>query len=73
MAQANCSMCHATGSDDPSPLPIAPEFRTFRDRWPVEVLAESLAEGIVTGHGGMPEFIFEPEQIDAFLAYLDSL
>jgi hypothetical protein len=39
----------------------------------VEYLAEALAEGIVTGHGPvrMPAFVFEPEEIDDLLAYLE--
>ena len=36
-------------------------------------LAEALAEGIVSGHPDMPVFVFTPPQIEAFLAYLNSL
>jgi mono/diheme cytochrome c family protein len=36
-------------------------------------LEEALAEGISTGHPDMPEFIFEPDQIEAILAYIGSL
>ena len=42
-------------------------------RYPIEDLAELLAEGIVSGHPDMPVFTFEPSQIDAILAYLNSL
>jgi hypothetical protein len=42
-------------------------------RYPVEYLAEALAEGIVSGHPDMPEFVFQPDEINAILAYLDSL
>ena len=34
---------------------------------------ESLAEGIVSGHPDMPEFTFEPKEINSILAYLNSL
>jgi hypothetical protein len=45
----------------------------FESRYPVENLAEALAEGIVTGHSAMPEFTFKPDEIDALLTYIASL
>jgi mono/diheme cytochrome c family protein len=36
-------------------------------------LEEALAEGISTGHPDMPEFVADPDQIDAILAYIESL
>ena len=42
-------------------------------RYPIETLAESLAEGIQTGHPTMPEFQLEPDQIGDLLAYLKTL
>ena len=73
LAEANCSRCHAVGRTGDSPLPIAPPFRTLHTRYPVESLAEALAEGIVTGHPSMPEFRLEPDQIDNLIAYLKTL
>ena len=32
-----------------------------------------LAEGIVTGHNDMPDFAFEPGDVTAIIAYLDTL
>lgn len=69
----NCGRCHAVGLDDRSPLPLAPPFREVVKRYPPDNLAEALAEGIVTGHDGMPEFVFEPVQIVAIVDYLQSL
>ncbi len=40
----------------PSPLKIAPPFRTLHLRYPVDTLAEAFAEGIYTGHPTMPMF-----------------
>ena len=57
----------------PSPLEIAPPFRTLHQRYPVEKLQESLAEGIVTGHPSMPEFQLDPGQVGDVIAYLKSL
>jgi mono/diheme cytochrome c family protein len=73
LAEARCASCHAVGEEGASPLPEAPPFRTFKEKWPLESLAESLAEGIVTGHSEMPEFVFKPDEIRDFLAYLGTL
>lgn len=57
----------------PSPLEIAPPFRTLHERYPVETLEEALAEGIVTGHPSMPQFSFEADQVGDFIAFLKTL
>jgi cytochrome c len=72
IAETYCSECHATGPGDESPLAEAPPMRSFHERWPVEHLAEALAEGIMVGHEEMPEFRMTTAEIDAFLAYLES-
>ena len=71
--KTNCSMCHAIGKYDKSPLPIAPPFRTLHERYPIEDLQELLAEGIVTGHPSMPQFQLEPDQVNDVIAYLKTL
>jgi mono/diheme cytochrome c family protein len=73
LAETYCSRCHATGATGDSPLPEAPPMRSFKQRWPVENLAEALAEGVMVGHPEMPEVTLTTSEIDAFLAYLDSL
>ena len=72
-AEKNCSRCHAIGETDPSLHPQAPPFRRVVERYPSEHLAEALAEGIVSGHPDMPVFVLRPDEIEAFLACLDSL
>ena len=69
-AQANCARCHAIDKVGPSPLKIAPPFRTLHSRYPVETLAESLSEGIVTAHQNMPQFRLDADQITDFISYL---
>ena len=49
-ALTNCAECHSIDRVTSSPLKIAPPFRTLHTRYPIETLAEALAEGIVTGH-----------------------
>jgi len=69
----NCARCHSVDKVTPSPLKIAPPFRTLHKRYPIETLAESLAEGIQTGHPTMPEFRLDPDQIHDLLSYLKTL
>ena len=73
LAETLCSRCHAVGLTDSSALPVAPPFRTLKTRYPVESLAEALAEGMVTGHQDMPEVQLEPVAIRNFIAYLKTL
>ena len=56
-----------------SPFRTAPPLRTLHLRYPVESLAESLAEGIVTGPPEMPQFQLDVAQIEDLIAYLKSL
>lgn len=76
LAEGLCAGCHAVGGAGESPVAGAPTFRALARKWPIEYLAESLAEGIVTSHRDdvlMPEFVLSPEQIDDLLAYLDQV
>jgi mono/diheme cytochrome c family protein len=73
-AEQNCGRCHAVGPSGESPNPKAPPFRTLHERYPIENLTESLAEGLRTGHPEMPQFeALDPAQIDDLIAYLKSL
>jgi cytochrome c len=69
----NCSRCHAIGRTGASKHPDALPFRTLSSRYPIEALAESLAEGISVGNPDMPEFFFGHDEIAAILAYLKSV
>jgi mono/diheme cytochrome c family protein len=71
--RANCALCHAIGHVGDSPLPAAPPFRTLHTLYPVEDLAESLAEGIITGHPSMPQFTLDAGQVEDVIAYLKTL
>lgn len=73
IADEKCGRCHALGSTDKSPHEEAPPFREVAKRYPIESLAEALAEGILTGHPDMPVIALPDNEIDAFLTYLDSL
>jgi len=71
--RTNCAKCHAIDKVSPSPLTVAPPFRTLHLKYPVESLQEAFGEGIITGHPTMPEFRLDPGQIDDVIAYLKSL
>jgi cytochrome c len=73
LVRENCGRCHAVGKEGDSPHKEAPPFRTLSAHYPVEDLAESLAEGIVSGHPDMPVFVFDPQDIAAILEYLESI
>lgn len=73
LVEENCSQCHAVTATDASLHPEAPAFRTLSQRYPIEMLAEALAEGISTGHPDMPEFVASPRQADAIIAYIRSI
>lgn len=73
LVKENCARCHAIGKEGASPHPEAPPFRTLSSKYPVEDLAESLAEGIVSGHPDMPIFAFSPTDVTAIIEYLNSI
>jgi cytochrome c len=73
LLRSNCARCHAIDAASLSPEPKAPPFRDVVKKYEPEALEEALAEGIVTGHEQMPQFTFEPDQISAIVAYLDTL
>ncbi|MEQ8825568.1 MAG: cytochrome c [Filomicrobium sp.] len=73
IAEAKCGRCHALGVADKSPHKDAPPFRVVAKRYKLEDLAESLAEGILTGHPDMPVVALREDEINAFLTYLGSL
>ena len=72
-ASRHCARCHAIDLVSNSPLKAAPPFRALHNRYPIESLAESLAEGITTGHPAMPRVELSPDQIHDLLAFLKTL
>jgi mono/diheme cytochrome c family protein len=73
LAETHCSNCHAIGETGESRLEAAPAFRTLSERYPVLMLEEAFAEGVLVGHPAMPEFRLAPPEIDALVAYLESV
>ena len=73
IAETACAPCHAIGTTGPSPKPEAPLFRELGRKYPVEQLEETLAEGVVVGHPGMPQVKMREGEIAAFIAYLKTI
>jgi cytochrome c len=73
IAFEKCASCHAPGPRGASANPSAPPLRTLSQKYPIDTLSEAFAEGVLVGHSGMPEFEFEPAQVDALLTYLESI
>ncbi|MEE9300964.1 MAG: cytochrome C [Alphaproteobacteria bacterium] len=75
MALRLCSGCRAVVPGEASPVAQASPFSGFAAKWPLDYLSEALAEGIVTDHTGveMPEFRFEPDEIDDLIAFLATI
>lgn len=69
----HCGGCHAAGREGASREPAAPPLRELHRRYDPELLAEALAEGLLTGHPMMPEFRFPPADVRAVIDYLKSI
>lgn len=68
-----CASCHAVGRTGVSPMADATPFREIVQRYPLDQLEEAFAEGLVTGHPAMPQFVFRAGEIDDLIAYLETL
>jgi len=73
LLERDCATCHAVGFTDKSAHAQAPNFRDLSLRYPVESLAEALAEGIMTGHPDMPVFEYPADEVEQIIAYLESI
>lgn len=73
IVEASCSRCHAVGAAGASPNPKAPEFRRLQTRHPVQALREPMSRGIAATHEEMPKFALKELEVDAIVAYMNSL
>ena len=73
LASELCSSCHAIGKSGDSLHPDAKPFRLLSRNYPIETLAEPLAEGIMVGHPDMPAWEFAPDEINALIAYMEGV
>jgi mono/diheme cytochrome c family protein len=73
IAVTQCASCHAIIPGGKSPRAEAPPFDTVLSRYRADVLEEDLINGIHLGHADMPAFEFNPQGVDALIAYLKSI
>ena len=69
----HCGACHAVGRTGASPRRLAMPFRDISKHYAVESLEEALAEGLISGHPEMPEFMFSADDVGAVIVYLKSI
>lgn len=73
IAALKCAHCHAIGRDDERPHAIVIPFRDLHIRYPIEMLVDAKASGVIGGHDEMPMFELSREDMHALLSYIDSL
>ena len=73
LAQKHCATCHAIGTSERSPLPIAPAFRHIEMRVDFAEMTQKLQEGIIGGHPEMPVFKLTEPEARGLVAYLRSI
>lgn len=73
LVSRHCGGCHAVGTSGKSHEPAAPPFRELHKRYDPEQLGEALGEGLLVGHPMMPEFRFEPDDVQSIIIYLKSI
>lgn len=73
VAEAACAECHAIGADGDSPHADAPPFRFLHRTVEIGALRQAFAEGKVTDHPDMPNWAFDPLDLDGLVAYLETV
>ena len=73
IAQEKCGVCHATGAKDDSPHRASPPLRELHVDFPIQMLVEAAQTGVLSGHDEMPMFEFSRDDVEALLAFIDSL
>ena len=73
VAEGRCGKCHAIGPTGASPQRIVPPFRALAERFPIDMLIDTLQTGTVSGHDEMPMFELGLDDARALIAFIDSL
>ncbi len=73
LARQYCAACHAISTADRSRISDAIPFRDLSQLYPVADLAESLVEGLMTGHPDMPEFRFSTQAANDLISFMESI
>lgn len=73
LVEVNCSPCHAAGARGGSPNPDAPPFRELHKRFQMLSLRTPITRAIAAPHEAMPAFRPSSEELNAIVAYINSL
>ena len=73
IAALRCARCHAVGRDDERPHAIVIPFRDLHTRFPIDMLVQAKESLVIAGHDEMPMFELSRDDMQALLAYIDSL
>jgi tetratricopeptide (TPR) repeat protein len=73
LVESSCASCHGIGTTGAGPNPDAPAFRDLRKRYQMLSLRAPITRGIATPHETMPSFRPTEEELDAIVAYINSL
>lgn len=73
IAELACASCHAIGAAGDSPHAEATPFRLLSRSAGISTLEKALAGGKVTDHPDMPDWAFDPLDLDGLIAYLETI
>lgn len=73
VAELACASCHAIGAEGDSAHADAPPFRFLSQSIGISTLEKAFAEGSVTDHPDMPDWSFDPLDLDGLIAYLETI
>jgi tetratricopeptide (TPR) repeat protein len=73
LVETNCAPCHAIGAVGASALANAPAFRDLQKRYAMLSLRAPITRGLAAPHDDMPRFRPSEAELDAIVAYINSL
>lgn len=73
LVEISCAPCHAVGTRGASPNPKAPPFHELQKRYDMLSLRTPITRGIAAPHDEMPRFRPTAMELDAIVAYINSL
>jgi tetratricopeptide (TPR) repeat protein len=73
LVEISCAPCHAVGPRGASPNTKAPAFHELQKRYDMLSLRTPITRGLAAPHDDMPQFKPSEAQLDAVVAYINSL
>lgn len=73
LVEISCAPCHAVGSRGASPNAKAPAFHDLQKRYDMLSLRTPITRGIAAPHDDMPRFRPSEAELNAIIAYINSL